>query len=298
MPSSPVGRTGSCIAAYATGLLDRTIASRRAADQPQRHLHGTHGRRPRLGPDCQPPRRACPRAGGPARDERGCGVQQQPFRRRRIRRAGRGGMIGIAVSNSAPAIAPHPCHRALGTNPIGVGVPLAAGAPWCSTWRPPPWRSASARCWRRNEIPAGWALDADGNPRPTRPPSRARCCRSAAQGLGLALLVELLERAGRRTTRLRHHLRERGEASERHRSLLPGHQSRRLRRHGALRAARRARRRRDRDQRRSRRRPRAALARPAQHCLAQRGRGPRHRTRPQSAGGAAPDGRACGTTTG
>jgi LDH2 family malate/lactate/ureidoglycolate dehydrogenase len=115
--------------------------------------------------------------------------------------AARAGMIGIAVSNSAPAIAPtNGITALLGTNPIGVGVPLADGAPMVldmATATVARSRIRQMLAAGQGEIPAGWALDADGNPTTDAAAAIAGSVLpiGGPKGFGLALLVELLSSA-------------------------------------------------------------------------------------------------------
>ncbi|MBX0327735.1 Ldh family oxidoreductase [Oscillochloris sp. ZM17-4] len=107
------------------------------------------------------------------------------------------GMIGLALSNSPPAMAPHGGRAAfLGTNPIGVGVPVAGGDPIILDMA----TSAIARGQilkaNRNgaPIPPGVAVDEAG----ATTTDAAAALRGAllpmagAKGFGLALAVEVL----------------------------------------------------------------------------------------------------------
>lgn len=107
------------------------------------------------------------------------------------------GLIGLAFSNAAPAIAPTDGVQALlGTNPIGAGIPLDGRAPIVLDMA----TSMAARSRIRQSlvngetIPEGWAIDADGFP--TTDPAAAIAGSvlpiGGPKGYGLALLVELL----------------------------------------------------------------------------------------------------------
>lgn len=107
------------------------------------------------------------------------------------------GMIGVALSNSPPAMAPAGGRTALlGTNPIGVGVPAGE--------RPPILIDLATSHVARGHvlkaaregrsIPDDWALDAAGQP--TTDPAAALkgvlLPMAGAKGYALALAVELL----------------------------------------------------------------------------------------------------------
>jgi LDH2 family malate/lactate/ureidoglycolate dehydrogenase len=115
--------------------------------------------------------------------------------------AARRGMIGVAVSNSAPAIAPTGGVTALlGTNPIGVGVPFGDGAPMVldmATATVARSRIRQMLAAGQTAIPEGWAIDADGNPTTDAAAAIAGSVLPIAgpKGFGLALLVELLSSA-------------------------------------------------------------------------------------------------------
>jgi LDH2 family malate/lactate/ureidoglycolate dehydrogenase len=115
--------------------------------------------------------------------------------------AARRGMIGIAVSNSAPAIAPTGGVTALlGTNPIGIGVPLGDGAPMVldmATAMVARSRIRQMLAAGQTAIPEGWAIDPDGNPTTDAAAAIAGSVLpiGGAKGFGLALLVELLSSA-------------------------------------------------------------------------------------------------------
>jgi LDH2 family malate/lactate/ureidoglycolate dehydrogenase len=112
--------------------------------------------------------------------------------------AARRGMIGLALSNASPAIAPTGgVTPLLGTNPIGAGFPVGGSEPMVLDMA----TAVVARSRIRQmvsagetTIPTGWALDGSGQP--TTDP-RAALQGSVlpigeAKGYGLALVVELL----------------------------------------------------------------------------------------------------------
>jgi len=115
--------------------------------------------------------------------------------------AARNGMIGIAVSNSAPAIAPtNGVTALLGTNPIGVGVPLGSSAPMVldmATAMVARSRIRQMLAAGQNTIPEGWAVDADGAPTTDAAAAIAGSVLpiGGPKGFGLALLVEFLSSA-------------------------------------------------------------------------------------------------------
>ncbi len=115
--------------------------------------------------------------------------------------AARQGMIGIAMSNAAPASAPTGGVTALlVTNPIGVGVPLGATEPMVldmATSTVARSRIRQSLAAGEKEIPAGWALDADGNPTTDAAAAIAGSVMpiGGAKGFGLAALVEFLSSA-------------------------------------------------------------------------------------------------------
>jgi LDH2 family malate/lactate/ureidoglycolate dehydrogenase len=115
--------------------------------------------------------------------------------------AARRGMIGIAVSNSAPAIAPTGGVTALlGTNPIGVGVPIGDGAPMVldmATAMVARSRIRQMLAAGQTTIPEGWAIDPCGTPTTDAAAAIAGSVLpiGGPKGFGLALLVELLSSA-------------------------------------------------------------------------------------------------------
>ncbi len=107
------------------------------------------------------------------------------------------GMIGMVLSNAAPAMAPWGGTLAmLGTNPLAVGIPAREEPPILLDMS----TSVAARgkirlAARKGEmIPEGWALDSKGQP--TRVPQEALTGTllpiSGPKGYGLALVIDLL----------------------------------------------------------------------------------------------------------
>jgi LDH2 family malate/lactate/ureidoglycolate dehydrogenase len=115
--------------------------------------------------------------------------------------ASRSGMMGIAVSNSAPAIAPtEGITPLLGTNPIGVGVPVGSEAQMVldmATAVVARSRIRQMAAAGQTAIPDGWAVDASGNPTTDANAAIAGSVLpiGGAKGYGLALLVEFLSSA-------------------------------------------------------------------------------------------------------
>jgi LDH2 family malate/lactate/ureidoglycolate dehydrogenase len=112
-------------------------------------------------------------------------------------RARRAGMIGLAMCNAAPRVAPHQGRQPfLGTNPIAYAAP---GGAWPEITFDAATSAAAAgkvgKALRRGEpIPAGWVIDAEGQPIT----DAARAAGSTFlhfgehKGYGIAMLVELL----------------------------------------------------------------------------------------------------------
>ncbi|MCB1493475.1 MAG: Ldh family oxidoreductase [Rhodobiaceae bacterium] len=108
------------------------------------------------------------------------------------------GMIGLAMSNSSPAIAPTGGVDALlGTNPIGAGVPLPGKPPMVldmATATVARSRIRQSLAAGEPAIPEGWAIDRSGEPTT----DAAEAIEGSVlpiggpKGYGLALLVELL----------------------------------------------------------------------------------------------------------
>jgi (2R)-3-sulfolactate dehydrogenase (NADP+) len=107
------------------------------------------------------------------------------------------GLVSLAFANSSALMPPWGGNRPLlGTNPLGFGTPRASAGPIIVDMA----TSATARvnvvaaAGHGEPIPAGWALDTDGNP--TTEPQAALDGMMAplggAKGYGLALMVDLL----------------------------------------------------------------------------------------------------------
>ncbi|MGE5646700.1 MAG: Ldh family oxidoreductase [Acidobacteriota bacterium] len=78
------------------------------------------------------------------------------------------GLIGIAMCDAGPQVAPWQGRdRRIGTNPISVSVPHPEGRGWLldmATTTVALGKLEQAELKGEREIPAGWALDADGRP--------------------------------------------------------------------------------------------------------------------------------------
>ena len=107
------------------------------------------------------------------------------------------GMIGVCMSNAAPAIAPWGGAEAFfGTNPLSIAAPVANGTPIVLDMSSSIVARGKIRRAQRlgEKIPEGWALDADGVP--TTDPVEALkgtvLPLAGPKGYGLALFVDLL----------------------------------------------------------------------------------------------------------
>jgi ureidoglycolate dehydrogenase (NAD+) len=112
-------------------------------------------------------------------------------------RAAESGCLALALTNAFPKVAAHGGRQAvLGTNPIAFGCPTRKGGPVLVDLSTSAISGAEVRSTggRREPLPEGVALDADG--RPTRDPAAvtAGCLLPAAgpKGFALALMVEIL----------------------------------------------------------------------------------------------------------
>lgn len=111
------------------------------------------------------------------------------------------GVIGIAVSNAAPAIAPTGgITPLLGTNPIAAGVPLGDEPPMVvdmATATVARSRIRQMLAAGQASIPSGWALDPAGNPTTDAAAAVAGSVLPVGgpKGFGLAVLVEMLASA-------------------------------------------------------------------------------------------------------
>jgi len=109
----------------------------------------------------------------------------------------RRGMIGFAFSNTRPLMpAPGGAQRVVGNNPMAVAFPSATGAPLCvdmamSATAMGKIRIAAAK---GEDIPIGWATDAQGMP--TTDPAAAikgmLLPAAGPKGFGLAVAIDLL----------------------------------------------------------------------------------------------------------
>jgi LDH2 family malate/lactate/ureidoglycolate dehydrogenase len=112
-------------------------------------------------------------------------------------RARRQGMIGLAMCNASPRVAPHNGSQPfLGTNPLAYAAP---GGDWPEISFDVATSAAAAgkigKAARRGEaLPAGWVIDAAGQPitDPARVGQGVFLHFGEHKGYGLAMLVELL----------------------------------------------------------------------------------------------------------
>jgi ureidoglycolate dehydrogenase (NAD+) len=109
------------------------------------------------------------------------------------------GMIGFSTTSTGPAtVAAYGSRRpATANNALAWGVPTRSGAPFvldmaCATSS---WGKVESLKLYGREIPAGWALDSDGNP--TQDPRAAKTLLpfAGARGYGLAFLASILTSA-------------------------------------------------------------------------------------------------------
>ena len=110
-------------------------------------------------------------------------------------RVAEAGMAGLAISASWPTMAYHGTRAAgVATNPISIAAPGGAGDPVVLDMGTGIVSLGKLMQARRagQPIPAGWALDADGNP--TTDPARAQIPLplGGPKGAGLALMIELV----------------------------------------------------------------------------------------------------------
>jgi (2R)-3-sulfolactate dehydrogenase (NADP+) len=113
-----------------------------------------------------------------------------------LRRCAGGGLVGLAFTNTPPAMPPPGTSTAyLGTNPIAAGFPAAGEPVLVDMATSQVARGHVLRAARLGEpIPEGWAVDAEG--RPTTDPAAAidgsLLPLGGHKGFALALLVEVL----------------------------------------------------------------------------------------------------------
>lgn len=111
--------------------------------------------------------------------------------------AAKEGLIGICMTNAAPAIAPWGgAEPFLGTNPLSIAAPIAGGSPLVLDMSSSvAARGKIRRAYRLGqEIPEGWALDSNGNPTtdPVEALKGTLIPIGGHKGYGLALVVDLL----------------------------------------------------------------------------------------------------------
>lgn len=113
-------------------------------------------------------------------------------------RAAATGCIGVTGSTTSPAAAPHGARdKLLGTNPLAVGVPAGDRPPFLLDMATTAiaGRRLMFAAERGEQIPEGWALDADGRPTTDAAVARAGGVMlpfGGAKGSGIAFLVEIL----------------------------------------------------------------------------------------------------------
>lgn len=111
--------------------------------------------------------------------------------------AAREGLVGVALANAAPSLAPWGGReRILGNNPVAVAVPRRDGPPIVLDMALSVAAQGRVRlaAERRERLPAGWALDPHGNP--TDDPQQALAGTllpvGGYKGYGMALVVDVL----------------------------------------------------------------------------------------------------------
>ena len=114
-------------------------------------------------------------------------------------------MLGMAMTNGASSVRPAMAARArLGTNPIAFGAPAGEEKPFLFDAAMSTVASGKLGIARRLgvKIPAGWAVDAEGDPITVPPPERSEMWaqnplgntreQGAHKGYGLAVMVDIL----------------------------------------------------------------------------------------------------------
>ncbi|MDQ7801074.1 MAG: Ldh family oxidoreductase [Armatimonadota bacterium] len=111
--------------------------------------------------------------------------------------AAREGLVGVAMANAAPSLAPWGGReRTLGNNPVAVAVPRRDGPPIVLDMALSVAAQGRVRlaAERRERLPAGWALDPHGHP--TDDPQQALAGTllpvGGYKGYGMALVVDVL----------------------------------------------------------------------------------------------------------
>jgi LDH2 family malate/lactate/ureidoglycolate dehydrogenase len=114
------------------------------------------------------------------------------------RRISAAGLIGIAVCDAGPQVAPwQGKDRRIGTNPISVSVPHPGGRGWLldmATTTVALGKLEQAQIKGEREIPPGWALDSEGRPTTglAAAVSGLLMPLGGYKGSGLGLMVEIL----------------------------------------------------------------------------------------------------------
>ncbi len=108
------------------------------------------------------------------------------------------GMVGIAMSNASPSVAPWQGRdKRVGTNPISVSVPGEGGHPWLldmATTTVAMGKIVKAKLEGKTSIPLGWAMDKTGEPTTDIETALAGLLMPLGgyKGSGLAMMVEIL----------------------------------------------------------------------------------------------------------
>src|SRR5690606_188410 len=111
------------------------------------------------------------------------------------RRIARSGMIGIVFTHVDPMVVPFGASEPFcGTNPICIAAPGRGGRVLCLDMAPSvaPWTGIENAAIEGVPIPAGWAIDEDGNE--TLDPTHVRAINPMAghKGSGLGLMIDVL----------------------------------------------------------------------------------------------------------
>lgn len=116
---------------------------------------------------------------------------------RYARQAAAGGCIGMVMANSRPVMpAPGGAQKLVGTNPIAFGIPAGSKPPIIVDMATSAGTVGRIRHAQKSgkEIPAGWALDTEGNPTTDATAALAGMLlpMGGPKGFGLALVIDLL----------------------------------------------------------------------------------------------------------
>ncbi len=107
-----------------------------------------------------------------------------------------GGMIGVVMCNASPSVPPWQGREGrIGTNPLCVSMPTRGGGHWLldmATTKVAINKILRARSDNLEEIPEGWATDADGVPTTTTAKAHYAMPLGGYKGSGLGLMTEVL----------------------------------------------------------------------------------------------------------